>query len=231
MPDDPPHVIVVTSSMPNEGKSTAAINIALALAEAEQNVALVDGNLRRPRLDKYLHLVASSGFSTVLAGRASLNEVLQQTEFERLALLTSGPVPPNPSELLGSQAATKVFNDLRAQFDYVIVDSSPLVVTDAAVLAADADGVLVVAQYGQTKRDQLAHAIRNLQDVAAPILGAIFTKAPTRGSKSYSDSYEGDGSTPSNVRSTKRERQRSRNPLRSRGGRHTPNSTRDAHKF
>jgi capsular exopolysaccharide synthesis family protein len=188
--DDPPRVIVVTSSMPNEGKSTTAINIALALAEGDQNVVLVDGDLRRPRLDKYLNLIGRVGFSTVLAGRASLDEVLQKTRFPRFTVLTSGAVPPNPSELLGSLAAQKVLRELRSQFDYVIVDSSPLLaVTDAAILAADADGVLLVARFGETKREQLAHAVRHLKDVGAPLLGTIFTMTPARRNASYSYNY------------------------------------------
>ena len=158
--DNPPRVIVVTSSMPSEGKSTTAINIALALAENDHNVVLVDGDLRRPTLDKYLDLVGTVGFSTVLAGRASLHDVLQKTAFPGLTVLTSGAVPPNPSELLGSLAAKKVLDELRAHFDYVVIDSSPLLaVTDAAILAAGADGVLIMARYGETKREQLAHAV------------------------------------------------------------------------
>ena len=171
--------------MPNEGKTTTAINIALALAEAEHNVVLVDGDMRRPKLDKYLDLVGSVGFSTVLSGRASLQEVLQKTRFPGLTVLTSGAVPPNPSELLGSLAAQKVLSELRADFDYVIVDSSPLLaVTDAAILAADSDGVLIMARFGETKREQLAHAVGNLKNVGARILGAVFTMTPTRGNAS-----------------------------------------------
>lgn len=188
--DNPPHVIVVTSSLPSEGKSTTAINIALALAEAEHNVVLVDGDMRRPMLANYLHLVGSVGFSTVLSGSASLSEVLQKTTYPGLTVLTSGPTPPNPSELLGSLAAKKVLSDLRAQFDYVIVDSSPLLaVTDAAILAAGADGVLIMARFAQTKREQLTHAVGNLKDVDARLLGAVLTMMPTRGNGSYSYSY------------------------------------------
>ncbi|MCU1698697.1 MAG: lipopolysaccharide biosynthesis [Mycobacterium sp.] len=196
--DNPPRVIVVTSSVPSEGKSTTAINIALALAEGDHNVVLVDGDLRRPTLDKYLDLVGRVGFSTVLAGRASLDEVLQKTRFPKLTVLTSGSIPPNPSELLGSLAAQKVLGELRARFDYVVVDSSPLLaVTDAAILAADADGVLLVARFGETKREQLAHAVGNLRDVGAPLLGAIFAMTPARGNASYSYSYYGDRSSAS----------------------------------
>lgn len=193
--DNPPRVIVVTSSMPSEGKSTTAINIALALAEGEHSVVLVDGDMRRPSLHKYLGLVGPVGFSTVLSGGTSLSEALQKTRFPGLTVLTSGAVPPNPSELLGSQSARKLLSELRAEFDYVIVDSTPLLaVTDAAILGAGADGVLVMARFGQTKRDQLAHAVGSLVDVGAPLLGAVFTMVPTRGSSSYSYSYSYYGS-------------------------------------
>jgi capsular exopolysaccharide synthesis family protein len=188
--DNPPRLIVVTSSAPSEGKSTTAINIALALAEAEHNVVLVDGDMRRPSLARYLDLVGSVGFSTVLSGSAPLSEVLQETKFPRLTVLTAGPTPPNPSELLSSVAAKKVLSELRSQFDYVIVDSSPLLaVTDGAILATEADGTLLISRFGQTKKDQLAHAVGILRDVGASLLGAVVTLTPTRGASSYNYSY------------------------------------------
>lgn len=192
--DNPPRVIVITSSSAQEGKSTTAINVALALAEADHNVVLVDGDMRRPSVDKYLGLVGGAGFSTVLSGRASLDEVLQKTKFPHLAVLTSGAIPPNPSELLGSLAAKNLLNDLRQHFDFVIVDSSPLLaVTDGAILAANADGALVMSKYGQTKCEQLTHAMGNLSDVGATVLGAVFTMTPTRGSAGYNYNYNYNG--------------------------------------
>jgi receptor protein-tyrosine kinase len=188
--DNPPRVIVVTSSSPSEGKSTTSINIALALAEADHNVVLVDGDLRRPRLAKYLDVLGSVGVSTVLSGAAPLDEVLQQTKFPRLTVLAAGPTPPNPSELLGSLTAEKMISELRAQFDYVIIDSAPvLAVTDGAILAAKSDGALVVVRAGKTRRDQLAHAVGMLNDVGATLLGAVLTMMPTRGSGAYSYNY------------------------------------------
>lgn len=188
--DNPPRVIVVTSSMPSEGKTTTAINLALALAEADHDVVLVDGDLRRPMLHKRLDLVGPVGFSTVLSGATQLTDALQKTRFPKLHVLTSGIVPPNPSEILGSQSAKKLLAELRAKFDYVIIDSTPLLaVTDAAILAAGADGVLIIARFGHTKREQLAHAVRNVEDVGAPLLGAVFTMMPTRGGTSYSYGY------------------------------------------
>ena len=188
--DNPPRVIVVTSASPTEGKTTASMNIALALAEAEQNVVLVDGDLRRPRVAKYLDVLGSVGMSNVLSGAAPLTEVLQTTKYPRLSVLASGPTPPNPSELLGSRTAEKMFSELRAQFDYVIIDSAPLLaVTDGAVLTARADGVLVVVRAGKTKLDQLRHAIGILNDVGAALLGGVLTMMPTRGSGVYSYNY------------------------------------------
>lgn len=209
--DNPPRVIVVTSSAPKEGKSTTSINIALALAEAEHNVVLIDGDMRRPMLAKYLDLVPPVGFSTVLSGAATLSDALQRTKYPRLTVLTSGAIPPNPSELLGSDAARKVLGDLREQFDYVIVDSAPLLaVTDGAILAANSDGALLIARFGQTKRDQLAHAVGNLEAVGAKLLGTVFTVMPTRGSSSYgygygySYSYYGEDQRPTTGRFSRR---------------------------
>jgi capsular exopolysaccharide synthesis family protein len=206
--DNPPRVIVVTSSAPSEGKTTTAINIALALAEAEHNVVLVDGDMRRPSLAKYLDLVSSVGFSTVLSGAATLAEVLQTTKYHHLTVLAAGPTPPNPSELLGSQAAGKVLDDLREQFDYVIIDSSPLLaVTDGAILATHADGTLMISRFGQTKRDQLAHAASTLTDVGARLLGAVVAMTPTRGNSTYSYyySYYGDDSAKGSIAKKKRQ--------------------------
>lgn len=188
--DNPPRVIVVTSSLPHEGKSTTAINTALALAELEYKVVLVDGDMRRPMLHRYLDLVQPVGFSTVLSGSATLDDALQKTRFDGLTVLTSGAIPPNPSELLGTQSARKALAELRSKFDFVIIDSTPLLaVTDAAILAAGADGVLVMARFASTKRDQLAHAVETLRSVGAPLLGSVFTMMPIRGGAAYSYNY------------------------------------------
>lgn len=188
--DNPPRLIVVTSSVPNEGKSTTAINIALALAEADRNVLLVDGDMRRPSLSRYLSVVGSVGFSTVLSGAASLDDVLQESNFPRLTVLTAGAIPPNPSELLGSMTAKKLLSDLRARFDYVIIDTSPLLaVTDGAILAAESDGAIILVRAGETRREQLTNATGILRDVGAPVLGSILSMVPTRGSGAYSYNY------------------------------------------
>ncbi|EOM75961.1 protein-tyrosine kinase [Rhodococcus rhodnii LMG 5362] len=157
--DNPPRVIVVTSSLPGEGKTTTAINLALVLAESGKRVCLVEGDLRKPRVSTYMGIMGSAGLSSVLAGRADLEDVLQDAGHSGMQVLASGPIPPNPSELLGSDTARQVLATLRAEFDYVVVDASPLLpVTDAAVLSAMADGALLVARHGETKKEQLARA-------------------------------------------------------------------------
>ena len=197
--DHPPRVIVVTSSLPSEGKTTTAVNIALVLAEAGKSVCLMEGDLRKPRVSKYLGLLGSVGVSSVLSGQATLDDVLQPTEFDGLTVLASGPIPPNPSELLGTDTAKHVLEELRARYDYVIIDASPLLpVTDAAVLAAMSDGALVIARHGSTKCDQLARAVGNLQSVGAHVLGTVITMTPSRGRNTYEYSYyyESDKSLP-----------------------------------
>ena len=175
---DGPRVLVIASGMPYEGRTMTAVNLALALAEIDHTVVVVDGDLRRPRVASCLDLVGQAGLSTVLTGEASLREALQETRFPRLAALTSGAIPPNPTELLESQAAKNVLSELSRQYDYVIVDSPSLVVTDAALLAASSQGVLMVARFGKTRRKQLADAIHSLRLAGAPVLGAVLTMTP-----------------------------------------------------
>ncbi|CAM3159463.1 polysaccharide biosynthesis tyrosine autokinase [Prescottella defluvii] len=195
--DNPPRVIAITSSLPGEGKTTTAINLSLAIAEAGYSVVLVDADLRRPRIAKYLDLIGSVGMSTVLAGQADIDDVVQSTPFPNVSVLASGPLPPNPSELLGSTHAEKLFADLRSRFDFVIIDASPLLpVTDAAVLAVKVDGALVVVKHGQTKRDQVSRAVGNLRNVGATVLGTILTMTPAKGAGAYEYKYYYDSDAP-----------------------------------
>jgi succinoglycan biosynthesis transport protein ExoP len=188
--DHPPRVIVVTSAIPSEGKTTTAVNLAVALAEAGHHVALVEGDLRRPRVSKYMGLIGSVGMSTVLAGQATVEEVLQPTRYEGLQAMASGPIPPNPSELLGSEASRALLVELRSRFDYVIVDGAPLLpVTDSAVLTTHADGALLVTRYGHTKSNELARAIGNLETIGARVLGVVLALTPSKKGDMYSYSY------------------------------------------
>ncbi|MCJ0892077.1 polysaccharide biosynthesis tyrosine autokinase [Rhodococcus sp. ARC_M5] len=188
--DHPPRVIVVTSAIPSEGKTTTAVNLAISLAEAGHHVVLVEGDLRRPRVSKYMGLIGSVGVSTVLAGQAKVDEVLQPTKYEGLQAMASGPIPPNPSELLGSEASRVMLVELRSKFDYVIVDGAPLLpVTDSAVLTTHADGALLVTRYGHTKSNELSRAIGNLETIGAHVLGVVLALTPSKKGDMYSYSY------------------------------------------
>ncbi|WP_241384817.1 polysaccharide biosynthesis tyrosine autokinase [Rhodococcus sp. CH91] len=199
--DNPPRAIVITSSLPSEGKTTTAVNTALVLAEAGHSVVLVEADLRRPRVSKYLGSLGEAGLSTVLANQASLEDVLQPTRFDGLWVLAAGGLPPNPSELLGSAHAREVIEDLRSRFDYVIIDAPPLLpVTDAAILTNIADGALLIARYGKTTREQFTRAVGNLRAVNANVLGTILAMTPTKGRGTayeyrYYYSSDGEGGT------------------------------------
>lgn len=190
--DNPPRVIVVTSSLPQEGKSVTAINIALALAEVGYQVVLVDGDLRRSSLASYLRIESRIGFSSVLSGQTSLSEALKATRFPRLTVLPAGTKPPNPSELLDSATAGQIVKELRETFDYVIVDSTPLLaVTDAAIMSAEADATILAARFATVKPKQLAHAVASLSDINTRLLGMVMTLTPPDNDASYS--YYDDG--------------------------------------
>lgn len=179
--DEEQKVIVMTSSLPGEGKTTTAINLALTTAMAGQRVVLVEADLRRPLIAQRLQLDGAVGTTNVLIGKVSLVDALQEYGSSALQVLASGPIPPNPSELLQSHAMEALLTDLRGKFDVIIVDAPPLLpVTDAALVAAQADGAVIVIRHGRTTRDQLQHSIERLEAVDAKALGVVINQAPSR---------------------------------------------------
>ncbi|GIE97300.1 polysaccharide biosynthesis tyrosine autokinase [Paractinoplanes rishiriensis] len=179
--DRPVKTLAVTSAMPGEGRSATACGLAILFAEAGQRVLIVDAELRRPRLAAFLGREGSAGLTTVLLGAASLDQVLQPWG-TGLWLLSSGHRPPNPSELLGSQRMADLLDELRGRFDMIIVDSPPLLpVADGAVVAARADGALLLVRARKTTAAQVAAAVRALTAVDARLLGTVFTMVPAKG--------------------------------------------------
>ncbi|WP_370617609.1 polysaccharide biosynthesis tyrosine autokinase [Mumia sp. Pv 4-285] len=173
--------IVVTSSVPEEGKTTTAINLALTLAIAQHRVVLVEGDLRRPRVADYMGLTSGIGLTSVMIGRRTLAEAVQPTANSFLDVLTSGPIPPNPAELLQSQAMADTLRELRATYDIVLVDAPPLLpITDAAVLASQCDGAVLVVSGKKTTRDQVRQSVDRLNGVGARLLGTVMTMTPAR---------------------------------------------------
>lgn len=182
----PVQVLVVTSSLPEEGKSTTAANVALAFADSGQRVLLLEADLRRPRVAEYLGLEGAVGLTNVLMGQVSLDEVLQTWGESGLTVLPSGTLPPNPSELLGSVWMSELISTLRERFNLIIIDTPPLLpVTDAAVASSLADGAVLVVRYGKTTRHQVGVALRSLKAVDARVLGSVLTMAPTKGTETY----------------------------------------------
>ncbi|MBF4589293.1 polysaccharide biosynthesis tyrosine autokinase [Curtobacterium sp. VKM Ac-1395] len=177
---------VMTSSVQSEGKSTTVANLAIALDSAGYRVILIDADLRRPRVAEYMEVETNAGLTDVLIGRAELEDVAHPWGRGNMVVLPAGPIPPNPSELLGSQAMQKLIERLESEFDYVLFDAPPLLpVTDAAILSKKASGAIVVVASGKTLKGQLAGAVQSLENVDAPIAGFVMTMMPTKGPGAY----------------------------------------------
>lgn len=180
--DDPPRVILVTSPLPGDGKSTVAANLAVAMAAAGHTVFLIDGDLRRPTVAQSFGLPEGAGLTDVLIGSASLEDVVHTVGADRrLHVIASGNIPPNPTELLGSQTMHRLLEGLSREAT-VLIDAPPLLaVTDGAVLAAITDGALVVASTGKATYDQLRKAVAHLERVNSRPLGIILNRVSPRG--------------------------------------------------
>lgn len=197
--DNPPRVIVVTSPLPGDGKSTVAANLAAALSMSDRRVVLIDGDLRRPVVAESFGLVEGAGLTDVLIGRVDFADVAQQVDsLPNLLVLAAGGIPPNPSELLGSKAMRRLLDSLADRGCTVIVDAPPLLpVTDGAVLTAAADGALVVITAGQTVDTQLTTALGNLDAVQGRTLGVVLNQVPPKSTDSgYYGGYYGTETLP-----------------------------------
>ncbi|MEO4039283.1 polysaccharide biosynthesis tyrosine autokinase [Micrococcus antarcticus] len=180
--------IVVTSSVQGEGKTETSTNLAKVLAETGARVLLVDADLRRPQVGARLGLDDELGLSDVLTGRADLNDVLLSVD--DLSVLTAGTVPPNPSELLGSEAMAELLALVEAHFEYVILDAPPLLpVTDAVVLSHQAGGAVVVARAGVARQNQLTEALSILEAADASVYGVVLNDVPVSQIDGYSQYY------------------------------------------
>lgn len=183
-------VLTVTSSVPGEGKTTVAANVAIALARGGQSVILVEGDLRRPRLSALFDLPSSVGLTTALVGQVELDRAIRTTDVPGLDVLTSGTRPPNPSELLQTQAMSDLLTTLSRRYDVVLIDAPPLLpVTDGALLAEASDGALLVVRHGRTTHEQVRIAMDRLDGVGANLYGTVLTMVPARGAPKYGYSY------------------------------------------
>jgi capsular exopolysaccharide synthesis family protein len=194
--DKPLKSIVVTSATPGEGKTTTVVNLAVAFAQTGARVCLVDADLRRPRVAKSLGIPNWSGLTTALVNKESPAGYFQSTMEPGLSALTSGPIPPNPAELLGSSRMTTLLAELEERFDIVLVDSPPvLAVTDAAVLAPKVGGVVLVTRAGVVGRHQALRAKEALEAVKANVLGVVLSAVTAEGRDGYYYYYYQSGDT------------------------------------
>jgi capsular exopolysaccharide synthesis family protein len=179
--DHPPRQVVVTSAVAHEGKSTTAQNLAIALAQSGMQVCLVEADLRRPKVTENLGLEGAVGLTNVVAGEHNLEDVLVPWNRGLLTVLPSGTTPSDPASLLGSHNAQLLLQDLRHSFDFVVIDAPPLLpVSDAAVLAGQTDGALLVVRHGHTKQDQVQAAVETLRAVNARLVGCVLTFVPDK---------------------------------------------------
>jgi capsular exopolysaccharide synthesis family protein len=189
-PDRPLRTILVTSAVSGEGKTTTAVNLAIALAQSGERVVLVDADLRRARLADLLGLESGVGLTGVITRRVPLDEALQN--WHEIRALTSGVLPPNPSEMLGSEAMAAVVQRLVGTCDVVVFDAPPVLpVTDSVVLATQLDGVVLVGRYGMTQKAQAAEARRRLESVGANVVGCVLNAVPTSAAAGYYEAYYG----------------------------------------
>jgi capsular exopolysaccharide synthesis family protein len=189
-PDRPIRTLLVTSASPGDGKTTTAANLAVAIALSGERVVVVDADLRRARLASAFGLDSSVGLTSLVLGTATITTAAQTWDKD-LKVLPSGPLPPNPSEIVGSQLFNQVLKSLADIADIVVIDAPPVLpVTDAVAIAAQVDGVLLVARYGKTLRSAASETRRKLAGVGANVVGYVLHAVPAREAHSYYAEYD-----------------------------------------
>jgi capsular exopolysaccharide synthesis family protein len=187
--DAPPTVILITSPGSADGKSTVCANLAVVLAQADKQTLVIDGDLREPNLHRFFDVPNVSGVVDVLAGEYELLEVCKEL-IPGLRIISAGPIPPNPAELLSSGRFSELVGRARRLFDYVLIDSPPTgLVSDPIIIATRADGVLLVLDSERTSKRSLRKAVRNLEAVGANVLGTVVNKARNTKTVLYDRNY------------------------------------------
>ncbi|EFM11931.1 capsular exopolysaccharide family [Paenibacillus curdlanolyticus YK9] len=190
--DEPIKVIMIASAQAGEGKTTTVTNLAITYAMEGKRVLLIDADLRKPSLHRMFDLSNRIGLTNLLAGQFHLSEVEQATLVDNLTVIPSGPVPPNPSELLGSQKMKQLLAELKNQYDMILIDTPPnLAVPDGMIISANCDGVVLVVQAGKVKRDMVRKAKTNLDHVNARILGVVLNNVERKQTEGYYYYYYG----------------------------------------
>lgn len=188
------HTIVVTSSLPGEGKSTSSINLAIAIAQFEKKVLMIDADLRKTKASKYMKLSSTLGLTDVVKQEAKLDDVINKTKYENFDFLSSGTIVNNPAEILASRAMNNLLSELNTRYDYIIIDTPPVnVVSDALPLIRTSDGVVVVAREHLITAKDFNKLVTGLKMIKANILGLIYigsdASRPYYRSKNYYGRY------------------------------------------
>ena len=184
--DEPIQVVMTTSANPGDGKSTTASNLGVVYAQAEKRTLIIDADLRKPTMHHFFMLSNRGGLTSVLTNQSRFESVVRDTSIPNLQVLTSGPIPPNPSELLSSKRMQHMLQELREQYDLIIIDTPPtLAVADAQIVSTLTDGVLLVLSSGSTKRDLALKAKASLEHAKARILGVVLNNMDRKNADAY----------------------------------------------
>ncbi|MDO9536319.1 MAG: CpsD/CapB family tyrosine-protein kinase [Bacillota bacterium] len=186
--------LLITSSQPREGKSSTACNLALTMARAGTNILLVDGDLRKPTVHKQFNISNTVGLTNLVIDDTQKIGNVAQRIMDNLTVLTSGPIPPNPTELLQTKKMKGLLEELKKHFEMIVIDSSPVMAAaDASVLSILVDGTIMVLGYGDSSREVVVKAKEQLDMVKANILGVVINKVPLNGQGHYYYYYYGEG--------------------------------------
>lgn len=190
--DEELRVIMLTSAGPGEGKSTTATNLAVVYAQNERKVLIIDADLRKPTMHHTFSKSNRLGLTNILAGKASAKEAISETHIPNLDILVSGPIPPNPSEILASKRMSAFLEELKTQYDLIVIDTPPaLAVADAQIMSTKCDGVILVISAGTTKRDAVSKMKANMDHVKANVIGAVLNNVDRKSGEGYYYYYYG----------------------------------------
>lgn len=178
-------VILVTSTQPGEGKSTVSVDLGTSLSQDNKKVIVVDADLRKPTVHKRFEVSGMCGLTDVLVGEVPLEKAVIQIN-ESLNVLVAGQIPPNPAELLASKGMEKLLEQLKQQYDYIILDGNPIcLIADSQILASKADGVILVARCEKTKKEELVNAKKLVEQVDGQVIGVVLNRVKDRSKKYY----------------------------------------------
>ena len=189
--NSPKKVVVITSCNPGEGKSTSCVNMAITLAEMGASVLVIDADLRKPTIHKLLDVKSKKGLSSILGGFNNVNEIVCEGVRENLDVIISGPIPPNPAELLASNKMIKLISILTEHYDYVMIDTPPInVVTDSQLMNTIVSGIMFVVSEEKTTHPDIQKAMRSIELANGKVLGFLKVNCNSKGSKNYKKNYK-----------------------------------------